>query len=249
MLTLYHLKISHFSEKARWALDYKGLEYRSRLLTPGYHILTVRRVAGTSTVPVLVDRETGTVVPESTDILHYLDRVRPEPPLFPRDAEMATAVAEVEDALDTVWGPNASAYSYTYLLETPAILRRRWGGGLNVMQRAALFAAMPLFVAAIRRRRGLTREAADGFRAAAMGALDELEARLRANGGSYLVGPDFTAADLTAAALLGPFAEVPGSPWDQPGDGIPGEVLDFRREVAGRPAGEYARRMWAQHRA
>ena len=25
---LWHIEISHFSEKARWALDYKGFEHR-----------------------------------------------------------------------------------------------------------------------------------------------------------------------------------------------------------------------------
>ena len=36
--TLWHIPISHYSEKARWALDYKGIEHERRAPMPGAHI-------------------------------------------------------------------------------------------------------------------------------------------------------------------------------------------------------------------
>ena len=36
--TLWHIEISHYSEKARWALAYKGVEHRRRAPLPGAHI-------------------------------------------------------------------------------------------------------------------------------------------------------------------------------------------------------------------
>ena len=36
---LWHIEISHFNEKARWALDYKGVEHERRAPTPGAHML------------------------------------------------------------------------------------------------------------------------------------------------------------------------------------------------------------------
>ena len=36
--TLWQIEISHFSEKARWALAYKGVEHRRRAPLPGAHI-------------------------------------------------------------------------------------------------------------------------------------------------------------------------------------------------------------------
>ncbi len=249
MLTLYHLTISHFSEKARWALDYKNLEYRSRVLTPGLHILTTRRVAGSSTVPVLVDDDTDTVLSESTDILHYLDRIRPDPPLFPVDAELATAVVEVEDLIDVGWGADASSFAYCHLVQSPRDLRRRWSVGLNVLQRGLLFASMPLITPALRRRRRLSPEAAPEYRAAAMRTFDDVEGRLVANGGEYLVGDGFTAADLTGAALLGPFVRAPGSPWAQDEAGqSPPELLAFREELKARPLGQWVLSMWERYR-
>ena len=57
MLTLYHIHASPFAEKARWALDYKKLDWKSELLMPGRHADAVESVSGTRTVPVLVDSE------------------------------------------------------------------------------------------------------------------------------------------------------------------------------------------------
>jgi glutathione S-transferase len=35
MITLYQFQFSHYCEKARWALDYKGLAYAPKNLLPG----------------------------------------------------------------------------------------------------------------------------------------------------------------------------------------------------------------------
>ena len=45
MLKLYTFNLSHFSEKARWALDYEGISYEERMLLPGPHQLVTRRMA------------------------------------------------------------------------------------------------------------------------------------------------------------------------------------------------------------
>ena len=36
--TLWHIQISHYSEKARWALRYKSVEYERRAPVPGAHM-------------------------------------------------------------------------------------------------------------------------------------------------------------------------------------------------------------------
>jgi len=255
VLTLYELTISHFCEKARWALDHKGLEYRARTLVPGFHILSVWRKARTQTVPVLVDHESGAVLTDSTDILHYLDRIRPDPPLFPADAELAAEVAAVEEEIDTGWGPQASSAAYCNYVRFPAELRRIWNTGLGPLQRAALGLAMPVLARGLRRRRGLSREAGARFAAQALQALDSLQERLDANGGRYLVGDAFTAADLTAAALMGPFIAPPGSPWEETATRVneragfpPEELVAFRDAVAARPIASWAAELWATRR-
>ncbi|AFZ50097.1 glutathione S-transferase [Dactylococcopsis salina] len=81
MLELYQFELSQYSEKVRFLLDYKGLEYRKIEVTPGMGQVEVYQMSGQRQVPVLKDGET--VIPDSTDIAMYLERNYPERPLLP----------------------------------------------------------------------------------------------------------------------------------------------------------------------
>ena len=86
-LKLYQFAISHYCEKIRWALDYKGLNYETVNLLPGQHVKTIRKLTGeASSVPVL-DHD-GHVVQGSAAILDYLDQTFPEHPLTPADPDV-----------------------------------------------------------------------------------------------------------------------------------------------------------------
>ena len=52
---LHQFPISHYCEKTRWHLDWKGLTYTTRNLLPGVHLVVNRRLGGAGTVPLLVD--------------------------------------------------------------------------------------------------------------------------------------------------------------------------------------------------
>ena len=75
---LYTFTISHFAEKARWALDYKGIHYQEKRLVPGSHFPIVKRIAPRTCVPVL--RDAGCVIQgssaTSTTSTHALMSVR-----------------------------------------------------------------------------------------------------------------------------------------------------------------------------
>jgi len=45
MIELYQFQFSHYCEKARWALDYKGISYKPRNLLPGLHVKPARKLA------------------------------------------------------------------------------------------------------------------------------------------------------------------------------------------------------------
>src|SRR6267378_7487759 len=51
---LWHLKVSHYNEKVRWALDYKRVPHVRRAETPGRHQAIAQRLIGDRTFPVLV---------------------------------------------------------------------------------------------------------------------------------------------------------------------------------------------------
>jgi glutathione S-transferase len=81
---LWHIPLSHFSEKVRWTLDYKGIAHRRRVLGADY-LIRAWRATGRGTLPILfLD---GRPIGDSTRIIEALEERYPEPPLYPRDAE------------------------------------------------------------------------------------------------------------------------------------------------------------------
>ena len=80
---LYTFTISHFAEKARWSLDYKGIHYQEKRLVPGSHVPIIKRIAPSTFVPVLQDA--GRIIQGSSAIIDYVDEHSPEPPLTPAD--------------------------------------------------------------------------------------------------------------------------------------------------------------------
>jgi len=93
---LYGLPGSHPTMAVRGMLELKGVEFRRVDLVPFLSRVIVRRGMRLpqNTVPVLaID---GRRVQGSREIARELDRLRPEPPLFPADPERRLAVDEAE---------------------------------------------------------------------------------------------------------------------------------------------------------
>ena len=93
MPTLWQIQISHYSEKARWALDYKSVDHVRRAPLPGMHIPIALWLTGGAypTFPVL--ELDGQRIGDSTAVIAALEERYPEPPLYPEDpAERARAL-------------------------------------------------------------------------------------------------------------------------------------------------------------
>ena len=89
---LITIPISHFCEKARWALDRTGVPYREERHVQLVHRCTCDAPAGGTTAPVLVAADG--VFTESSDIVAWADRrLDPADRLLPEEAD---ARAEVE---------------------------------------------------------------------------------------------------------------------------------------------------------
>lgn len=69
---------SHYCEKARWALETVGADFREERHPPLLHLRSVRAAGGRRSTPVLRGR--GVVVTDSTDILEHLQRAHGELP-------------------------------------------------------------------------------------------------------------------------------------------------------------------------
>jgi glutathione S-transferase len=92
---LYVIPGSHPAMAARLMLEHKGIPYQRTDLIPGIHkgLLRALRFPGTTVPAIKVD---GRRVQGSRAIARELDRLWPEPPLFPSDPEQRAAVEEAE---------------------------------------------------------------------------------------------------------------------------------------------------------
>jgi glutathione S-transferase len=92
---LFVLPASHPAMTARLMLDQKGIAYKRTDLMP---VLSkgVLRAAGFPGVTVPALKIDGQKIQGSRQIARELDRLQPEPPLFPADPEKRAAVEEAE---------------------------------------------------------------------------------------------------------------------------------------------------------
>ena len=247
MRRLLTLPISHYCEKARWALDRAGLAYREERHVQGIHQLVARRAGGGTTLPVLVD---GSVVLTSSEsILRYADEgLPPEHRLFPADPRSCEKVVHLCRHLDAGLGPDGRRWIYAQMLPLRSLVLRYNNQGVPRWEDRFMTAAFPLVEAFARRHLIVTATtiADDGPRV--MGAFDEIAARL-ADGRPFLCGERFSAADLTFAALAAPMVVPPsyGVTLPQPAE-LPAALAASIEAFRAHPAGAYALELFRTQR-
>src|SRR3954449_13512521 len=116
---LWHIVISHYSEKARWALAHKGLDPVLRAPPPGLHIpIALWLTRGRHfTFPVL--ELDGERIGDSTAIIAALERRFPDPPLYPEDPEERRRALALEDWFDEELGPFVRRAAFHELRRDP----------------------------------------------------------------------------------------------------------------------------------
>lgn len=246
--TLWQIDISHYSEKARWALEYKGVDHRRRSPLPGTHIpiaLALTRGAQ-PTLPVLqIDGET---VGDSTAIIAALEARYPDPPLYPSDPARRAHALELEDWFDENLGPHARLLPFYELTQEPEVFAEVAAAAVP----GPLGKAKPLVGAYARtytRLRWNANNDEDAVRAreAIVAALDKIEAELEQNNGEFLVGDSFSVADLTAASLFYPVVVPPEGPLrtDLP---RPPALERFRESLSHRRGYKWVEETFRRHR-
>ena len=105
MLELYQFEASHYCEKVRLVLDFKGLPYKTIEVSPGVGQIDLYRLSGQRQVPVLKDGDE--VVPDSTAIARYLDAKYPAVPVIPTDSKQKGLCLMMEAWADESIGLNA----------------------------------------------------------------------------------------------------------------------------------------------
>jgi glutathione S-transferase len=244
---LITIPISHYCEKARWALDRAGISYQERAHLQVLHWFPVRRAGGKKTAPVLVwgDR----VLTDSADIVEEASaKAPPGRGLFPDDPAAAAEVRTLQGDFDARLGPEGRRWMYNALRGRRDIAIAYGCTGVPAWERRGLPFAYPVASRIIDRYLDVTPATAARSEAEVRATFDEVAARL-SDGRPYLCGERFSAADLTFAALAAAVLMPPeyGVPLPQPEE-LPVAMAATVRELRAHPAGEHALRMFRQER-
>jgi glutathione S-transferase len=245
--TLVTIPISHFCEKARWALDRAEVPYRERAHLQMLHRIAVKRAGGGTTVPVLVCGKT--VLPESADIVDFADARAPaDKRLYPDDPRLIAETRALERDFDERLGPHGRRWMYEHMRGQRALVKRYAPTGVPAWQRIGLPVAYGMVARMIDRYLDITEETAAASLTEVRATFDEVAERL-SDGRRYLMGDRFTAADLTFAALTAAVLMPPeyGVPLPQPHE-LPAEMGAVVEELRAHPAGVYALALFRDER-
>lgn len=243
MIELYQFYFSHYCEKARWALDYKGIPYTPRNLLPGLHVKRALKLAPRSCLPIIVDD--GTAVQDSTAIIDFLERTYPDHPLIPQGPKDARDALAWEEYLDEEIGATLRLWVYYFLLPDRRRAIRFMLDGAPWYGRPALALIFPRLRERIIRFLDINTDSAQQSEErllAALGKLDDALADKR-----FLVGERFSRADLTACALLQAYCR-PGESDAQTARILPEYVLKLRDSHKTRRYFDWVRALYAEHR-
>jgi glutathione S-transferase len=221
--TLYVIPASHPSRTAALMLDRKGIDYKRIDLMPVISKAALRalRFDGV-TVPAL--KLDGERVQGSREIARFLDRVRPEPPLFPADPAMRAKVEEAEAWADEDLQGAARRILWNGMRRERSPLRSySEGARLGIPIGLATRTAAPIVALSAR-----FNEASDENVRADLAALPAMLDRIDGWIADGVIGGEpANAADLQVATSLGLLMTLD----------------DLRPAIAARPAGDLAQRL------
>lgn len=241
MIKLYTFAISHFSEKARWALDEARVPYTEHVLVPGPHMMTTRRLAHGTEVPIMVhDRR---VIQGSSAILDYIERA-----LATDRVESAQSVEqrEFESELDRSLGRAVQTVVYGAALDSErAWVTKLWSNAAPTWVPAFYRVSYPVIARAVKR---MYRAGDPASVAAAQVRFDETLSRLDSMLASspYLSGDEPGRVDRVASALLAPLFSPPEHPMSWPA--APASLERYVEPYRERPICRHVGMMYREHR-
>lgn len=241
MAELFTFTVSHFSEKARWGLELGGVRFDEKRLLPGPHMLTTRRLAKHSWVPIY--RDGATVVQGSTAILDHAVEKLGATKLAPPAGEEARA-KELEALADHAFGLGVQRVGYDSLLAYPKEMKELWAQDGPAWGKAFYGVTFSFMARTIRKLYKISPARVAKAKEDFVAAFDVFDAQLGDK--PYLFGDAPTRVDVALSALLGPLATPKEHlvKWPR----LPDDLAAFAAPLRDRPTFRHVLSMYAKHR-
>ena len=243
-IRMISIAVSPLCELVRWALDFRGLDYVEENHVPVFHAVATTRAAKTNEVPVTVVAEGA--LRDAREAVEYLEaRARDDRKLVPRD-RAADVLALYEHFYQ--FGYATRAWAYAYMLPHKRVTIASWTAGAPAWERLLVPVFYPLVASLMRR----SLEIGPATIATREREIEETFARvdaLLADGRPFLDPRGLTLADVAFAVFASPAVLPPNCPSPLPRiDDVPQAMRESIERWRARPAGQYAMRLYRDHR-
>lgn len=245
--TLYVFAISHYCEKARWALDHYGIAYALEPLAPGKHAAVAKQLgAPGSSVPWLL--ADGEVVHGSGTILDWAGaRASDAAASLEPDLEHIAQCRTIEARLDDVFGVHGRRTFYSEaLVDDPQSVLPMFADDLGPEDREVIEKNWDTVTKLMIGAMDLGPEQGRESLRIVGCELDWLDGLL-ADGRPYLLGDRFSRADITAASLVALVALPPEHPTYHRVT-VPPRTRAAIESWKDRPAVRWVRELYRKHR-
>jgi glutathione S-transferase len=218
---LYAFRLSHYCEKARWALDASQTAYDEINWAPGPHVMAAKRLTGgrrTTTPIVEIDGE----IIQGSDVI--LDRFN-----------FANIDAELETLFDDEVGPAIRrAYYHCAFTDPHFDLKRQLAQGVTGMMRTVFFSMWPVTRGLMKDRLTINASAVETVLSDMAVLLDRLDNIVSDH--PILNGEALDRHIITCAALLAGLARPKAHPVYRDNDTMPERWRRFVDEHKDRPS-------------
>ena len=241
---LHVFLISHYCEKARWALDLCGIDYRINLLSPLSHAQTAKKIeANRSSLPIL-ETSSG-VIQGSAKIIEWANSQTNEN--GHQGLLITPESIAVEKRLDDILGIHVRRWFYSEsLLDCPEIVRPVFAKGSGLFGRLTLKLAWPKVVATMIKRMDLGADQENESREIVAAELDWLDSLLEGDK-KFLVGGALSNADIAAASLMAPLFGPKSHPASELIQ-LPPRAEKMAEQWAQRPFTKWLTQLYIEHR-
>jgi glutathione S-transferase len=220
---LITIPVSHYCEKIRWALTRSQIPFVEERHMPPFHRFATRRVGkqtesiteaehhlspinrfvyrfvGGQSVPVLIT-ETG-ILTSSEEILKYIDAIASEhSKLYPTNPEHRQQVIDLVALFDSVLAPVVRQWFYSYTFNQAQLIQPLWCQGVPWFERVFFPVVFRWMRSNVFQMYTINAESTIAAHERICEIFETVESLL-ADGRTYLVGNQFSAADLTFATL------------------------------------------------
>jgi glutathione S-transferase len=245
--TLITIPVSHYAEKARWALDHVGQPFTETALMPPFHRRATAKAGGRQ-VPVLVTA--AGAISDSDAILQHLDRQHPGR-LYPLDLATDPVLARrrksLEDLCNNVLGAHVRRWGYSYILNR-RMLGAAWTHGVPFWQKMLFPVIYPGVEPKVREMMKITDTSGPESFVHVADVFAQID-RALADGRRYLLGDTFSATDITFAALAAPILLPPEHPMQKLcADQAPEQMRKDIARIAATSAGRFGLRLYRENR-